>query len=78
MIVKIERNDGSVEHMSETEFTRWACLVEAFDFIRERAEQLEISNIDLLIKPAAIEKYMAERFVSMIHDVKCEIKLGYI
>ena len=78
MTVDIERNDGSIETMSATEFTRWACLVEAFDFIKNKADELGIDNLDLLIKPAAIEKYMEERAVSMLHDVKCEIRLGLI
>ena len=78
MTVEIERGDGSMETMSDTEFTRWACLIEAFDFIKEKAEQLGVSNIDLLIKPAAIEKYMEERCISMLHDVQCEIKLGIL
>jgi len=78
MTVSIERGDGSIEEMSSTEFTRWACLIEAFEFIKEKAEQLGVDNMELLIKPAAIEKYMEERAVSMLHDVECEIKLGLI
>jgi hypothetical protein len=78
MTVDIERNDGSVETMSATEFTRWACLIEAFDFIREKAEQLGLDNLELLIKPNAIEKYIEERWVSMLHDVETEIKMGLI
>jgi hypothetical protein len=78
MTVAIERGDGSVESMSSTEFTRWACLIEAFDFIKEKAEQLGINNLELLVKPAAIEKYMEERSVSMLHDVECEIQMGLI
>jgi hypothetical protein len=34
--------------------------------------------MDLLIKPAAIEKYIEERAVSMLHDVTCEIQMGLI
>jgi hypothetical protein len=78
MTVAIKRGDGSVETMSDTEFTRWACLIEAFDFIKEKAEQLGINNLELLIKPAAIEKYMEESCVSMLHDVQCEIKMGIL
>lgn len=78
MTVEIERNDGSIEEMSATEFTRWACLIEAFDFIREKAEQLGVDNLELLIKPNAIEKYIEERWVSMLHDVETEMKMGLI
>jgi len=76
MTVSIERGDGSVEEMSSTEFTRWACLIEAFDIIKQKADDLGVNNVDLLIKPAAIEKYMEERWLSMKHDVECEIKMG--
>ena len=78
MTVAIERKNGSVETMSDTEFTRWACLIEAFDFIKEKAEQLGLDKLELLIKPAAIEKYVEERSISMLHDVQCEIKLGLL
>lgn len=78
MTVEIPRNDGSIEEMSATEFTRWACLIEAFDFIREKAEQLGVDNLELLIKPNAIEKYIEERWISMLHDVQVEIKMGSI
>lgn len=78
MTVDIERQDGSIETMSATEFTRWACLVEAFDFIKQKADELGLDNLDLLIKPAAIEKYMEERAVSMLHDVQVEIKMGIL
>jgi hypothetical protein len=78
MTVAIERRDGSMETMTATEFTRWACLVEAFGFIREKTEQLGLDNAALLIKSNAIEKYVEERSVSMLHDVKCEIELGLL
>ena len=78
MTVEIPRNDGSIEEMSATEFTRWACLIEAFDFIREKAEQLGVDNLELLVKPNAIEKYIEERWVSMLHDVETEMKMGWL
>jgi hypothetical protein len=78
MIVSIERRDGSIEEMSSTEFTRWACLIEAFDIIKQKAEELGVDNIDLMIKPLAIEKYIEERWLSMKHDVECEIRMGLI
>lgn len=78
MTVVIERGDGSVEEFTSTEFTRWACLIEAFEFIRQKAEQIGVDNLELLIKPAAIEKYIEERAVSMIQDVETEIKMGIL
>jgi hypothetical protein len=78
MTISINKKDGSVEEMTETEFARWACLIEAFGFIKERADQLNIKNIDVMLKPAAIEQYIKERYLSMLHDVQCESKLGTI
>jgi hypothetical protein len=59
------------------EFTRWMCLVEAFHFIEEKAQDLKV-NVDALLKPLAIEEYIKERYLSMRHDVGVEAKLGWI
>lgn len=77
MQVEIERNDGSVESMSVSEFARWACLIEAFDVLNEKAAELKL-DVGNLIKPNAIETYINERFPAMEHDVLCELKLGNI
>ena len=63
--------------MTLTEFARWACLVEAFHFIQQRAEELEINAINM-IKPLAIEKYIEERFEAMLWDSRIEHQLGNI
>lgn len=63
------------EHIMSTEtYTRWLCLVEALDVIHKAAERNNV-NLDKRtdwIKPLAIQKYMGERFHSMLHDVKVE------
>lgn len=63
--------------MTLTEFARWACLVEAFHFIQQRAEELEVNPINM-IKPLAIEKYIEERFEAMLWDSRIEHQLGNI
>jgi hypothetical protein len=75
MQVEINRAGGNVETMSISEFTRWMCLVEAFDILGKKAEDLKL-DVDKLIKPLAIENFIKERYPSMLHDVECEIKLG--
>ena len=76
-MVKINRSDGSVEMMNVEEFSRWMCLVEAFHFIGEKAKDLKVNPKDMM-KPLPLDAYIKERFVSMLHDVKCELALGNI
>jgi hypothetical protein len=84
-MMEINRNDGSVENMTVETFARWMCLVEAFDFIEQKAKELKVDWVDM-IKPLAIETYIHGnkfqgvdgRYLSMLHDVKCEHKLGLI
>ena len=74
-MIYINLKNGQVESMSIDEFSRWMCLVEAFHFIEQKAEELNVSTVDLL-KPLAIDEYIKERFESMKHDVICENNLG--
>lgn len=72
--VSITTRDGNEHVMSVETYTRWLCLVEALDVIQKAAER---NNINLnkrtdWVKPLAIQKYMDERFHSMLHDVKVE------
>lgn len=84
-MIEINRNDGSITEMTIEEFTRWMCLVEAFDFIEKKAKDLGVDWLDM-IKPLAIETYIHGnesqgidgRYLSMLHDVKCEHELGLI
>ena len=50
---------------------------EAFEFINNRAEELNIDASNM-IKPMAIEKYIEERYLSVLHDVEVEYQLGNI
>lgn len=82
--VTIQCNTGNVD-MSVDEFTRWMCLVEAFHFIEEKAEILNIDSENLLNASAIVEyihgsinKNFSGRFDSMRHDVICELALGNI
>ena len=66
---------NNVEHKMTVEtYTRWLCLMEAITVIDEAAEKKKIDlnkNTDW-VKPIAIQKYITERFHSMLHDVKVE------
>lgn len=75
-MIKIETKHG-IEYMSLKEFSRWACFAEAYHFIEQKAEELG-RDYDGLIKPLAIEHYIKERYLSMLHDVTVEHELGNI
>jgi len=52
------------------EYTRWLCLIEALDIISKSAERfkVDLNNSDW-IKPLSLQKYIVERFESMIDEV---------
>lgn len=75
-MIELQTKNGT-EYMSVDEFSRWMCFVEAFHFIEKRAEELKI-DIEHMIKPNAIEKYITERFPSMKHDVSIEHTMGIV
>lgn len=77
MQVKIDRVGGNSEIMNISEFTRWMCLVEAFDILDKKAKDLSL-DVSKLIKPLAIETFIKERYPSMLHDLTCELQLGNI
>jgi hypothetical protein len=77
MQIEIEKKDGTVESMPLSEFSRWMCLIEAFEILNNKAQELKIDVSDL-IKPLAIDDYIKERYPAMLHDVECEMKLGNI
>jgi hypothetical protein len=75
-MIEIITKNGTVE-MSLEEFSRWMCLLEAFHFIEKKAVELSVNYMDM-IKPLAIEKYIEERYHSMLHDVTIDYSLGAI
>jgi hypothetical protein len=75
--VTLTRKAGIVEEMSLSSFARWACLIEAFEFIDEKAGELGL-NLEDVVKPLAIDQYINERFPAMLHDVTIESKSGNI
>lgn len=75
-MIKIDTKQGMVD-MTLNEFARWACLIEAYDFIEKKSEELDINPINL-IKPLAIERYISERFDAMRYDIEVEYNMGNI
>jgi len=67
----IETSKGKIKLKPE-EYTRWLCLIEALDIISRKAGQFKVDlhNKDVdWVKPLAFQKYIVERFDSMIDEV---------
>ena len=67
----IQVND---EKLSVYEFSRWASLLEALEFINKKAAQLKIDlrKEHKWVKPIALQKYIEERINSVVCDVENE------
>ena len=77
--IRMELKDGTVEHMSHEEFSRWACLVEGIQAVDQKLQDAGVPDTNTKwVKPLAFEKYIQERFHSMLRDVEVEHKLGNI
>ena len=71
--IDITNKRGDRIEMSQDEVARWCCLVEAVDIIDKKGSQM---GIDLKknnwVKPIAIQKYIDERFDTMIEEIEHE------
>ena len=76
--IEIKTSNG-LERMSLEEFSRWACLIEGIESIEERCKikGLDMNKVDW-VQPIALQKYIEERFNSMLHDVTVEASRGLI
>ena len=62
------------EEMSVETYARWLCLMEAIYIVCKKADDLKISTDKDMswIKPISFQKYMDDRFTSMIHEIQLE------
>jgi len=74
--VSIKRS-GTVEEMPIEEFSKWMCLVEAFYYLENKAEELSVS-LDKMIQVGAINQYIKERYPAMLADVRFEVENGIL
>lgn len=57
--------------MSHDEVARWCCLVEAVDIIDQKGAQMGLDMKKASwVKPIAIQKYIDERFDTMIEEIE--------
>lgn len=58
--------------LKASEYARWLCLIEALDIISKKADQFKVDlhgkDVDW-VKPLAFQKYITERYESMIDEV---------
>tara|TARA_R110000868_G_scaffold243770_1_gene499775 strand:+ start:1268 stop:1525 length:258 start_codon:yes stop_codon:yes gene_type:complete len=75
-IVVLTTKNKSPITLGLDEYTKWLCLIEAMEYIEQKALEIKVNldNTDSWIKPLALQKYVKERFVSMRHDVSCNLK----
>jgi len=77
--IELKRKDGKVEYMTRAEFARWACLVEGIQAVNQKLIEANVPETNTSwIKPLAFEKYIRERFHSMLRDVEVEHQMGNI
>lgn len=69
--ITVETNKAK-HKLKVEEYTRWLCLLEALDIISRKAQQFKVDlhgkDVDW-VKPLAFQKYIVERFDSMIDEV---------
>ena len=77
--ITLNKRDGTTEEMTQETCSRWACLVEGIQAVDQKLVESNISDKDIKwVKPLAFEKYIQERFHSMLRDVEVEHELGNI
>lgn len=77
--IEMQLKDGTTEYWDHQTFSRWACLVEGIQTVDQKLQDAGVPDSNnKWIKPLAFEKYIQERFHSMLRDVEVEHRLGNI
>jgi hypothetical protein len=76
MYASFETPNGKL-NMTKDCLARWLCLMEAFHIIEKKSQDLNI-NLEKQdwVKPLAFEKYIQQRFESMMLDMDIDAKQG--
>jgi len=69
--ITVKTNSNKVHKLQLQEYTRWICLVEALDYISKKAGNFKynLQENDDWIKPLAFQKYISERYESMLDEI---------
>jgi hypothetical protein len=67
---------GNID-MTKDCLARWLCLMEAFHIVEKKSETLGV-NLEKKdwVKPLAFEKYVQQRFESMVLDMEIDERQG--
>jgi len=77
--IEMQLKDGTTEYWDHQTFARWASLIEGIQTVDQKLQDAKIPDTDnKWIKPLAFEKYIQERFHSMLRDTEVEHRLGNI
>ena len=71
--IEIQSNNKT-SNLKKDEYARWLCLIEAIDLVERKAAELkqDMNNDDSWVKPLAFQKYIEQRFETMVLDVNRE------
>ena len=75
-MIKIETKKGE-QWMTKEEFSRWLCLVEAFHYIEQKSDEMNVDSSNM-IKTLFLERYVDERYLGVLHDVNVEHEMGIL
>lgn len=72
--ISVTTKSDKTHIMGVEEYSRWLCLIEALELINLKAKdkKLNLDDGDYWIKPLAFQKYIKQRFPSMLHDFRVE------
>jgi hypothetical protein len=71
-----DTQSGKVEMTKDT-LARWLCLMEAFHIIEKKSNDLGVNlEKEDWVKPLAFEKYIQQRYESMLLDMEIDAKKG--
>ena len=68
--------DGRTENFSVYSLSRWFCMIEAFEYIKEFAESnnIKLDSIDFIKKPASLFEYIKAKQPKIENDILYKIK----
>jgi hypothetical protein len=71
--ITVQAKDKTEEMSLET-YARWLCLMECIHIVCKKADELKIpTDRDLSwVKPISFQKYMDDRFTSMMHEIEMD------
>ena len=69
--IQIKSTSQKEHDLTIHEYSRWLCLIEALDHVSVRAKQLkhDMEKTSDWIKPLSFQKYIVERYETMIEEV---------